>query len=265
MKWQKKQKKSKSFYSPAKINLFFHIHSKREDGYHEITSSYVAINFFDRLIFTPSEKDLFSSNCNLLWDKSNLIYQAVELFRWKTKKTLPLDIRLEKKIPMQGGLGGGSSNAATTLWALNELSNFPLSRKELIELGAEIGSDVPFFFSSGRALCTGRGEKIKEEEYEPFSAYLAIPSFGIDTSSVYNAVSIEEKKEVNDLEKAALSISTQLCTFKKRLASLGFSQLILSGSGSCYICIGTPKSFAEDIRFEKIKAISRSSQHWYEI
>ncbi len=115
-------------FSPAKLNLFLRVLSKRKDGYHEIASLFQAIDFGDILTFALSDKDkLTSSDPSIPHDRSNLIFQAADQFRRQTGLHFGLEVDLEKKIPTQSGLGGGSSNAATTLWALNELHGRPVS------------------------------------------------------------------------------------------------------------------------------------------
>ncbi|MES2198630.1 MAG: hypothetical protein V4489_00475, partial [Chlamydiota bacterium] len=111
-----------SFLSPAKINVFFKVLRKREDGFHEISSLYQAITLFDTLQIRLSAKDEFTcSDPSLSLDHTNLVNKALNLFRKKTGSSDQFSIHLDKKIPMQAGLGGGSSNAATALWAFSKL------------------------------------------------------------------------------------------------------------------------------------------------
>ena len=141
------------FFSPAKVNIFFRTLAKRGDGYHDIASLYTAVDYGDFLDISFAEGDCFScSNSCLKTDASNLVMRALAIFRQRLQNDAPVAIHLEKQIPMQTGLGGGSSNAATTLWGLNELFGYPFSLNALIEMGASLGSDVPFFFSSGVKL-----------------------------------------------------------------------------------------------------------------
>ena len=153
-----------TLFSPAKINLYLHVIKKRTDGYHDISSLFQAIDLGDTLHFEWSNHEPDKLTCtdpNLTTDSSNLIMKAVLLFRQKTDWHHPVSIHLEKRIPIQSGLGGGSSNAATTLWALNEKAGRPASIEQLQTWSAEIGSDIPFFFSEGTAHCLGRGEEVK--------------------------------------------------------------------------------------------------------
>jgi 4-diphosphocytidyl-2-C-methyl-D-erythritol kinase len=135
------------FFSPAKLNLFFRVLYKREDQYHEIASLFQAVSLGDFLSIEMSEEDVLSCNdLSLLCDRSNLIMKALDLFRKKTGIKIAVKVHLEKNIPLQSGLGGGSSNAATTLWGLNELCGRPASLRQLQNWSSEIGSDIPFFF-----------------------------------------------------------------------------------------------------------------------
>src|SRR5437016_5240820 len=126
--------------SPAKINLNLRIVGKRPDGYHELSSVFQAIDLCDVLTFEKSEKDKFTCNISTLPnDKKNLVLKALDLFRSKTGLNFCLKIHLDKHIPIEAGLGGGSSNAATTLWACNQLTGQTVSLERLQEWSAEIG------------------------------------------------------------------------------------------------------------------------------
>src|SRR5205807_2677341 len=132
---------------------------KRPDGYHEIATLMVAIRLMDTLVF-KEEPDL-RLGCNrpdLSTGPDNLVLRAARLLQKRTACTRGAHIRLVKRIPMAAGLAGGSTDAAATLWGLSRLWKLDLAREELMHLGAELGSDVPFFFGSSAAWCTGRGE-----------------------------------------------------------------------------------------------------------
>lgn len=245
-----------SYLSPAKINLFFHVLFKRKDGYHEIASFFQMINLFDRISISFSNKDkFFSSSRQISLDHSNLVIQALHLFRKKTGLFKPVEIFLEKNIPLQAGLGGGSSNAATTLYALNELFNAPLSLEECKELALILGSDVPFFLSSGSAFVQGRGEIIKPVNLKKtFSGYLFKPSFGLSTKEVYahfkkstrrNIPSLTEENIVlfNDLEEAAFQLNPLMKKIKTDLLDL-FEKVVMTGSGSTFVCLNPKKEIS---------------------
>ncbi len=138
--------------SPAKVNLFLRILRRRSDGYHDLASLFQAISLYDTIHFALSDHDeLTCDKPGIPTDSTNLILKAADLFRRKTGLKFGLKAHLEKRIPHEAGLGGGSSNAATTLWALNQLHGQPASPDELIAWSGEIGSDITFFLSHGTA------------------------------------------------------------------------------------------------------------------
>jgi 4-diphosphocytidyl-2-C-methyl-D-erythritol kinase len=195
-------------FSPAKINLHLKVKDRRPDGFHDIESLFLALDWGDRLSVTsidavPDREGRLSATSNDagtdikisvpegvfgddLFIKNNIILRAVSLFREKTGFSQRLDIKLEKNIPIGGGLGGGSSNAAATLLALNEISGFKLGRDELLVMGAALGSDVPFFLhETAAAWVTGRGECIKPLEIPQRFIVLVNPGFSSDTTEAY--------------------------------------------------------------------------------
>jgi 4-diphosphocytidyl-2-C-methyl-D-erythritol kinase len=276
------------FFSPAKLNLFFRVLRKREDGFHDIASLYQAIDLGDDLFVALSEEDELTCSDPLLdCGKENLVRRAVDLFRKKTGlDAFRIRCRLIKRIPIQTGLGGGSSNAATMLFACNELAGRPASYHDLIQWSGEIGSDVAFFFSSGSAYCTGRGEIIRNVDYDwsgefPQPCYIAKPEFGLSTPAVYRAcvpseLPSRDPLEVlqgflqgrplwfNDLEQAACRVSLEFQNYINGLRRLGFDQAVLTGSGSGVFCFGLelPPSI-EGVRFYPIRPLARDPQGWY--
>jgi len=272
-----------TIYSPAKVNIFFKVISKRKDGYHNIASLYQAISLMDFLTFKKAKKDsFFCSNNELKWNENNLIKKAVDFFRNKTRIFDSIEIYLKKNIPMQAGLAGGSSNAATTLWALNELFSRPLKIQELIEISKNIGSDVTFFFSSGTAFCIDKGNVFEDISiYDMKKFYIAKPDFGMSTKKVYENVNINllEKKDLenlkkavlnnnftffNDLEISAFELDNRLYQIKEQLIKMGFEKVIMSGSGSSFICIGEIKPVElKKIKFFSVFKVQRNQKKWY--
>ena len=145
----------------AKVNLILEVLSSREDGYHEIVSILQTISLYDRVVLEPSSS--LSLECNLpqLESPENLALKAAELLRKESGTSQGAVIRLEKSIPVDAGLGGGSSDGAAVLRGLNELWGLGLSTEELLPLAAQLGSDVPFFLHQGTALVQGRGERVR--------------------------------------------------------------------------------------------------------
>lgn len=145
--------------SIAKINFGLRVLSKREDGFHNLQTLFLPISkLYDNISFEKSEELSFNSNVSLLNDESNLIIKAVRLLENKFCKKLNVKIDLLKQIPIGAGLGGGSSNAASTLLALNKLFDLRLSSAQLSEFALELGSDVPFFINPIPLVGTSRGE-----------------------------------------------------------------------------------------------------------
>ncbi len=259
------------FFSPAKLNLTLRILDPRADGYHEIASLFQAIDLGDDLIFSFAEEDtLTCTDPTIPLNRDNLIWKAVNLYRERTRQPFKVCIYLIKRIPIQAGLGGGSSNGATTLFALNALHGFPIPEKELSDWGQEIGSDVPFFFSSGRAFCTGRGEKV--ESLAPLSGECLVvkPEGGLSTKEMYQlfdklkpGLSLLSTGYFNDFESAAFFLRPDLALLKKELLNSGFDTVCLTGSGSAFFCLGNG-NYRGDFRSYKVNFLPRSNDGaWY--
>lgn len=186
-------KSSLSVDAPAKINLFLQVLNKRADGFHNINSALQAISLFDRLDFSITDRAELSikltGDFEVPVDKNNLISKAYRLMQSRFGLSQGLAVTLDKKIPVAAGLGGGSSDAAAALIACNLLFNLGLTFKELAALSSEIGSDLPFFFSKGQAIVTGRGEIVTETTF-PVDYYLLLvkPNFSVSTQEAYSAL-----------------------------------------------------------------------------
>lgn len=274
-----------SLFSPAKVNLFFRVLYKRNDNFHEIASLYQAISLSDVLHISLSDQDVFTcSEQSLALGQTNLISKALLLFRKKTRLTSCFRMHLEKNIPMEAGLGGGSSNAATALWAFCHLLEVPFKENVLMEWGTELGSDVPFFFSKGTAYATGRGEVLSDVVgQEELIFWIAKPNWGLSTPAVYAschpsefiqrdpAVDLQsflegEKPFYNDLEAPAFLLSSPLKKLKSSLLAMGFDSVVLSGSGTAFFCFGAlqePK--LPDVQFFSVRTLQRKDQEWYEL
>lgn len=273
------------YLSPAKVNLFLRVVGRRPDGFHELSSLFQTINLFDTLdIEFHHDSDLLTvSDTSIPTDGSNLIMKAVALFRQKTHNPSLFRIHLDKKIPMEAGLGGGSSNAATTLWALNEMCGKPATTEQLVAWAAEIGSDVSFFLSQGTALCTGRGEKLAH--LKPLtpkrSGWIIKPAFGLSTPLVYKNLDLLSLKQrdpadalqrilagelcyFNDLEQPAFALSPSMANLKQELLDVGYETVMMTGSGSAILCIGNQPPHQQDNLFmAPISFINRQENSWY--
>ncbi|HEY2614108.1 MAG TPA: 4-(cytidine 5'-diphospho)-2-C-methyl-D-erythritol kinase [Chthoniobacterales bacterium] len=239
-------------FAPAKINLSLQIKGVREDGFHEIETLMAPISLADRLIIEragdKSEIEFSCDDPSLPADENNLVVRAANLFRQENDIAGGMRIALQKKIPHGAGLGGGSSDAASTLLGLNELFGTGLSQKDLIALGAEIGSDVPFFILQSPALCRGRGELVRPVTLQSnFRLLLLKPDFGVTTAWAYGKwKSSRELSDVdyapqefsgirfmNDLERAVFEkfiVLSYLKTWLRFQPEVGAA--LLSGSGS---------------------------------
>ena len=269
--------------SPAKINLFLRVLGKRPDGYHELASLFQAVDLCDTLECSLAQEDkLTCISSNIPLDSTNLILKAANLYRRKTGLTCGLRVHLDKKIPVQGGLGGGSSNAATALWALNTLNNNLVQTKDLIAWSAEIGSDISFFFSTGTAYCTGKGEQVQNQPPLVDKQFWIIkPPHGTSTPQVYKCLDLKtlhyrdplialesfqttDPHYFNDLEEAAYNVMPNLRDIKNELQAGGF-QAVLSGSGSSFFCVGEGKvPPLEGCESIQVKTVKRKLNSWYE-
>lgn len=209
-------------------------------------------------------------------EPDNLVWQAIRLFRAKTSIHQPVKVALEKRIPMEAGLGGGSSDGATALWAINELVGRPVTTEQLQQWSGEIGADLPFFFSSGTAVCTGTGTTVEEIAPLPQrTVWILKPEISLPTKSVYGRLKIEQNELRdrhlwaqefvagalplrNDLEPAAFSIAPHLREIYDQLEA----PLIVAGSGSSLVSFGSapPRGFG---RLFEASFLRREPQEWY--
>ncbi len=262
--------------APAKINLFLEILGKRPDGYHEIRSLMQPIGLFDIIRVEAGRGDtvIQCPGYPELENEDNLIIRAVHLLEKETARPLNLFIRLIKRIPPGGGLGGGSSDAAAVLSGLNHLLGNPVEPERLRNLAAQLGSDIPFFLNKGTALAFGRGERIEPWPSFPTWWYILIfPGFSISTPWAYGQVKIpltQNKKTINienlleqgkipgkegfknDLEEFIRPSFPILGKIKQALLEQGCCQALMSGSGSTVFGIWQDKQKAGEA-FKQLK------------
>lgn len=179
--------------SPAKINLCLYVLGKRPDGYHELLTLFQRISLRDRVLFRKTRSG-FRLQCRhplVPCDSRNLIEKAWRLVQSRTGLRGGMEVILDKRIPVAGGLGGGSSNAATTLLAANRLFGLRLSQPDLMEMGRKLGADVPFFLlETSRAIGRGRGDELQPlAGATKLSVLLTLFSSGISTKSVFESLS----------------------------------------------------------------------------
>jgi len=171
---------------PAKINLFLESHGTRPDGYHELETVMQAITLYDRLVLEPADGiELSCNDPSLPAGAGNLAHKAATLML-KEIGGRGVRIHLEKNIPAQSGMGGGSSDAAGVIAGMNALCGMGLDVDRMAKMGAAIGSDVPFFLYGGTALCRGRGELVERiNVYFTISYVVCCPNVGLSTAEVY--------------------------------------------------------------------------------
>ncbi len=256
-------------WAPAKVNLYLEVLAKRADGYHELATLLVAVSLFDTLAFKEDVPGAFRLDCDhpdLTTGPENLVCRAAERLRRHTGCVRGARVRLTKRVPMAAGLAGGSSDAAAALYGLNALWRLGLARDELAGLGAELGSDVPFFFRGPAAWCTGRGETVEPlPSPRPLHLVLVSPAAGLSTAAVYRGVTVPEAPRTgeeirrafvagdveelgrrlhNRLQPAAERLCPDVAVLHERLGRLGPAGHLMSGSGSSLFALCRDRSEA---------------------
>jgi 4-diphosphocytidyl-2-C-methyl-D-erythritol kinase len=241
------------FKAPAKINLFLRVLRKREDNYHDIASLMQKITLYDELSFSlrPEGIVLNCPDSGLPNTPDNLVFRAAQAIFNYVNYSSGVEITLTKKIPQAAGLGGGSSDAATTLMAINEICSLDLNKTQLMKLGAKLGADVPFFIFGNTALAYGIGDKLKDLQNLPkLNMVLINPAFPLSTKMVYENLNLRLTREKinysippiftlsdiiselhNDLESISLKMHPKLHDLKQLLLCHGALGALMSGSG----------------------------------
>lgn len=257
--------------SPAKINLSLDITEKNSQGYHILNMIVQTIDIYDYITFSKNNSkqiNIFSQGLDIPLSEDNIMYKAVtKFFQISNIPFSGININITKNIPVQAGLGGGSSNAASALFALNRLFDSPLSLTKLKEIGLTLGTDVPLFFFGGTCLCQGVGEIITKLPALPLVYFVIIkPNFGFSTSEIYklydnikvskhihtnkiiSAISRSDIKQITDniynvLEEAVTN--KEIFNIKSALISQGALASNMTGSGSCVFGIFDDKNLAQ--------------------
>jgi 4-diphosphocytidyl-2-C-methyl-D-erythritol kinase len=241
--------------SPAKVNLHLSVIGKRKDGYHDIATLMQQISLYDEMVFSPltSGIKIECPGSPLPEDEGNIVYRAAMAYFSYVSYKGGISVTIRKRIPLAAGLGGGSSNAATTLMALNEITGEPCSMDELIKIGKKLGADVPFFIFGKTAWAFGIGDRLQAAENIPPLWFVLInPGFPVSTKMVYEKLNLRLTKETlnysiprfriglsnnlteglkNDLEAVTLKIHPLLNDLKELLLSHGALGTLMSGSG----------------------------------
>jgi 4-diphosphocytidyl-2-C-methyl-D-erythritol kinase len=243
------------YFAPAKVNLSLRVLRRRPDGFHEIETLMAPLSLADELTIEPGGEGIAFScdDPSLPGDETNLVHRAAALFYERAKRPASVRIALKKNVPHGAGLGGGSSDAAATLLALNELYGIGFSPETLAEIAAELGSDIPFFVFRSAAICRGRGEQVEPVALgEKVPLLLLKPPFAISTPWAYShwldakkIPGTDEPAEVfpwgelvNDLEAPVFEKYIFLGHLKKWLRAQPESAgALMSGSGSTMFAV----------------------------
>ena len=245
--------------SPAKINPSLKILGRRDDGFHEIETLIAPITLCDEIEVHKSDSERIEFRCDdpsVPTADDNLVVRATKALFEETKLKSGVSIELKKKIPHGAGLGGGSSDAASTLLALNQIFETKLTRDELVKLGSTIGSDIPLFIFESAAICKGRGDLVTPINLErPLSILLLKPDFRVSTEWAYSRW--QDSREipgvyyatqefagqtfVNDLERPVFEkfiFLAQLKTWLRNQPEVGAA--LMSGSGATVFAVMRP-------------------------
>ena len=228
-----------SVKAPAKLNLHLQVIAKRNDGFHDLRTLFIFINLYDQLTFKATEEKIVLKELEPIND--NLVIKAADLLKKRTNCNKGVEITLQKNIPLQKGLGGGSSDAAATLMGLNKLWNLGLNQKELLNMSLELGSDVPFFIFGSSAWAEGRGEILSKVDFNEEWHLLYMPKAQISTKKAFESLSSNFSKPYtyeeffskggfNSFEKWARDSYKEIDEIFVKLKKIGKPRL--SGTGS---------------------------------
>jgi len=263
-----------TLWTAAKINLYLDVVGKRNDGYHEIESVMQSVTLYDRLVLKPFKKgiEILSDEPGIPLGRENLCYKAAELFLKKTKIPQGLQIEIHKTIPRKAGLGGGSADAAATLWGMNKLFRVGVPLIILLKWASLLGADVPFCLRGGTSLVRGKGEiLIPLPSLKDGWLVLLDPGIPISTSWVYEKIRGELTKKklsakllatlvekegllgiskflYNRLEEVVLERFPVMKAVKKEMMQAGTKGVLMTGSGSIIFGMVENKKEGESLR-----------------
>jgi 4-diphosphocytidyl-2-C-methyl-D-erythritol kinase len=248
--------------APAKLNLFLHITGRHPDGYHELQTLFQILDWGDELRFAVNDSGQISRVCNIdvVAPADDICIRAAHLLKTRCGVRKGVQIDLLKRIPMGAGLGGGSSDAATVLCALNQLWSCGLTRQQLAELGLELGADVPVFVNGYSAWAQGRGEKLQAVSLGQRFYVLVFPGISISTAEVFSHPSLKRDSRPvemspihfqpgrNDCEAVALELYPELKSVMQDLSAWGEPHM--SGTGSTFFLSFATKKTANSAASE---------------
>ena len=237
-----------TFLAPAKINLFLHVVGRRPDGYHLLQTVFRFLDFADQLSFEIRNDSVIKLHDPIpgVPEEKDLCVRAAKLLQQNTATPFGVDIHLRKKIPMGGGLGGGSSDAATTLLALNQLWKINLPKDKLLELGLQLGADVPVFIFGQNAFAEGVGEKLIAIDLPPAWYLVLVPPVQVSTAEIFSSKELTRntipikippfsiRQGRNDLEPVVCRSYPEVANCLEWLRRLENTTIAaMSGSGAC--------------------------------
>lgn len=245
---------------PAKLNLFLHITGQRTNGYHELQTIFQLIDLYDWLEFEPNEtNEIILDGLSGVEQKDNLIYKAAEKLKPYAQKFCGLNIRIEKNIPMGAGLGGGSSNAASTLIVLNQIWQCSLNIQQLAEIGQSLGADVPVFVHGRNAWAEGIGEHLTFIDLDQKQYIVLKPDCFISTQLLFSqkiltrnskpskfcAYQIKPSDFGNNFEPLARNLYPEVDEAMQYLDQFGIAKL--TGTGACVFTEVTAEMHVNEI------------------
>lgn len=246
--------------SPAKLNLFLHILGRYDNGYHKLQSLFQMLDYGDKLAFDINHTGTIAMSTPLkgVKDEDNLIIRAAKLLAAQTKTKLGAHISLEKCLPMGGGIGGGSSNAATTLVALNALWGTRLSVHQLADIGLQLGADVPIFVRGETAFAEGVGEQITPAPQPEQWFLVANPNVHISTGEIFTAQELTRntpsmdwadykfEETRNDCQQLVVNRYPEVAKLLQWLVHYAPSRM--TGTGACVFATFSDYTLAEQVR-----------------
>jgi len=273
----------KTVFAPAKVNLCLHVLGKRADGYHELAMLMQRIALFDRLdieLVAGSDIRVSCPGLELVGGEQNIVEKAARLFLAHVGMSQGVSISMKKNIPTAAGLGGGSSDAAAVLEALDELLGTGLSRAELIELGGRLGADVPFFLYKQTAWATGTGGQFEAwPGLPPIWLVLVNPGIAVSTTWVFRNLGLTHPWSIakiprfpdgtsglvrllhNDLEVVTCQRHPVITAIKERLVASGAIGALMSGSGPTVFGLFDEHSLAVQVA----QSLSLETDWWVEV
>ncbi len=237
--------KTYTYKAYAKINIALDVLRKREDGYHDLKMIMQKISLHDTLTFKKTDTNTINISCSTPISSltDNLIYKAIKALSKATGKEISVDVTLDKKIPMEAGLGGGSSDCATTLLAINEIFDLNLSTNDLEKIGVSLGADVPYCLHNNTMIAEGIGEILTPIDNHPLCYFLvAKPDVNVSTGSVFKNLDIDNIKIRPNFDKLIESFKTN----NLELLSENLCNTLETVTISLYPLIDTLKVFMTD-------------------